>query len=146
MATLTATPFQTFAEAKHESAMLGSNTIKICLSNTAPTAASDAGYTADISGEEISSGNGYTTGGETVSVTSSQSSGTFTLVGSTADVTWTASGGSIGPFQYCIMYDDTHASKQLICYWSLSSAHTITDGSTYTLSTNGTTLYSDAPA
>lgn len=141
MATLTGTKCDTFAEAKHESAMFGTNTYKVCLLDTEPTAATDSSYTTHWSGNDLSTANGYTAGGAEVSYSSSQTSGTFTMVGDTADVSWTASGGNIGPFQWIGLYDDTHASKQVVGYWSLSSAHTITDGSSYTFETNGTTLY-----
>jgi hypothetical protein len=142
MATLTGTLFQVFAENKHEVAMFGSNTLKVALTNTEPTAATDDEF-ADIT--ELGDGNGYTTGGEEVSYTSGQASGTFTVEAS-ANVSWTASGGTIGPFQYIVLYDDTTTGDKLVCYWSRASAYTIEDGSTYTLSINGSTLYSDAPA
>lgn len=142
MATLTGTLFQAFAENKHELAMFGSNTLKVALTNTEPTAATDDEL-ADIT--QLGAGNGYTTGGEAVTYTSGQSSGTFTVAAS-ADITWTASSGSIGPFQYIVLYDDDTTGDKLVAYWSRSSAYTIEDGSSYTLSINGTTLYSDAPA
>lgn len=62
----------------------------------------DSGYTpdlthstyADISGDEVANGNGYTTGGTALSSTTwTESSGTVTF--DSADPTWTASGGSI---------------------------------------------------
>ncbi|MGA0806708.1 MAG: hypothetical protein ACO3PV_09385, partial [Pseudohongiellaceae bacterium] len=81
----------------------------VLLTNTAP-AATNAVKT-DIT--EISAGNGYTAGGSTAAVTSSaQTSGTYKLVlGDPA--TWTASGGSIGPFQYAVLYNDTAANDEI---------------------------------
>jgi hypothetical protein len=55
---------------------------------------------------QIANGNGYTTGGTQATIsTSAQSSGTYKLV--LADVTFTASGGSMGTFRYVVLYDDT---------------------------------------
>ena len=96
--------FESFVEALAEGNIdFDDSDIKIALSNTAPTLATDDTF-ADIT--EISAGNGYTAGGATLgSKTSSQTSGTYT--GDGADVTFTASGGSIGPFRYIIVYDAT---------------------------------------
>jgi hypothetical protein len=104
------------------------DTIKIALSNTGPTAASDDTL-SDIT--EISAGNGYSAGGFEVTVSTSRSGGTTSVVGT--DTSLTASGGSIGPFQYVILYDDTPTSPAdpLIGFWNLGSAYTIVDGGTF---------------
>jgi hypothetical protein len=86
---------------------------------------------ADISGE-LSTANGYTAGGATITVTaSSQSSGLYTLIAS--DVTWTASGGSIGPFRYAVIYNDTASSDQLIGYIDYGYSITVASGQTFTI-------------
>src|SRR6185503_2955654 len=98
---------------------LGSDTLKVLLTNTAPTAANSV--KADLT--EISAGNGYTAGGSQASQTSSsQSSGTYKLVCS--DVVFTASGGSIGPFRYADLYDDTATNDDLIGWWDYGSGIT----------------------
>lgn len=109
---------------------LGSDTLKVALSNTAPNAGTHAGL-ADIS--QISAGNGYTTGGNSASVTSSaQTSGTYKLVlGDPA--TWTASGGSIGPFRYAVLYNDTSTGDRLIGWWDYGTAITLSDGESFTV-------------
>lgn len=115
---------------------LGSDVLKIILTNSAPTA-TNAIYT-DIT--EISNGNGYTTGGATVTVSSSsQSGGTYKLIGSAANPTWTAS-GSVGPFRYVVLYDTTPSSpsKPLVGYWDYGSALTLSSGNTFTVSFDGT--------
>jgi hypothetical protein len=64
------------ANGKHN---LGSDSLKILLTNTAPT--SSNAVKADIT--EISAGNGYSAGGVAVTgITSSQTSGTYKLVSS----------------------------------------------------------------
>ena len=110
--------FQCFIEDVFEKVHnLGSDTLKLALSNTAPTAATDDEFT-DIT--EISDGNGYTAGGEELTVTSSsQSSGTYSLV-ITSDIVWTAT-GAVGPFRYIVLYNSTASNDELIGYWDYGS-------------------------
>ncbi len=128
--------FQSFVEAlaekKHN---LGADTLKVLLTNVAPV------NTNTVKGDltEISAGNGYTAGGTAVTVTSSaQSSGTYKLLAN--DVVFTASGGSIGPFRYAVIYNDTAASDELIGWWDYGSSLTLLNGETFTVNfddTNG---------
>ena len=104
---------------------LQSHTLKVMLTNTAPVAANSV--RADLT--EIAAGNGYTAGGTAASVTSSaQTSGTYKLV--LGDVVFTASGGSIGPFRYAVLYNDTPTSPAdpLIGWWDYGSALTLANG------------------
>ena len=121
--------FNSFVEAVAEKTHnLGSDTIKVVLSNTGPVATNT--QLSNIT--QISNGNGYTTGG-TVATTSSsaQTSGTYKLV--LADVVFTASGGSIGPFQYVVLYNDTATNDELIGWYDYGTALTITTGNTFTV-------------
>lgn len=115
---------EALAEKKHD---LGADTLKVLLTNTAPVATNSV--KADLT--EISAGNGYTAGGNSASVSSSsQTAGTYKLV--LADpATWTASGGSIGPFRYAVLYNDTAASDDLIGWWDYGSSVTLADGETF---------------
>ena len=121
--------FQPFVENLAEKVFnLGSDTLKVLLTNSAPAAAN--GVKSDLT--EISAGSGYTAGGATASIASSaQTSGTYKLV--LGDVTITASGGSIGPFRYAVLYDDTAASDQLIGFWDYGSSITLADGESITV-------------
>ena len=112
-----------------------SDTVKVMLSNTAPNAATNA-VLADIT--EISAGNGYTAGGTATTLTLSNTSGTEKIVAS--NVTFTASGGTIGPFRYVVIYDSTPSSplKPLIAYLDYGSSLTLNSGDTFTVTFDGT--------
>jgi hypothetical protein len=108
---------------------LSSDTLKVMLTNTAPVATNTT-YSS-ISGNELASGNGYTTGGAAVSVSSStQTSGTYKLVASLASPTWTAT-GSMGPFRYAVIYDVT--TGVLIGWWDYGSNLTLSSTNTFTV-------------
>ena len=123
---------EALAEKKHD---LGSDTLKVLLTNTAPVAANSV--KADLT--EIAAGNGYTAGGNTASVTSSaQTSGTYKLVlGDPA--TWTATGGSVGPFRYAVLYNDSATNKELIGYWDYGSSITLASGESFAADFDPTT-------
>jgi len=106
---------------------LNTDTLKVYLTNATPVA-TDTVYNTPA---DLSTANGYTAGGAGVSNTYSQTSGTGTLaIGS--DIVWTASGGSIGPFRYAVLYNDTATAKNLIGWWDYGSSITILAGETFT--------------
>ena len=107
---------------------LGADTLKVMLTNSAPLAANS--QKSDLT--DISAGNGYTAGGTAATISSSaQSSGTYKLV--LADVVFTASGGSTGPFRYAVLHDDTATNKELIGWWDYGSSITLASGETFTV-------------
>ena len=110
---------------------LDSHTFKAVLSNTAPTAATDDEL-ADIT--QIANGNGYTTGGVTLtSVTWAESgAGTGIWIWSAADFSWTASAGSIATFRYVVIYSDTSTGDKLVGYSDYGTAVDITTGNSFT--------------
>ena len=116
---------------------LGVDTLKVMLTNTAPVATN--AVKTDIT--EISAVNGYSAGGATAAlVSSSQSSGTYTLKLSNA--LFTAGGGSFGPFRYCVLYNFTQASpvKPLIGWYDYGTNLTVTAGNSFQVqfdATNG---------
>jgi hypothetical protein len=122
------TLFSSFYEKQAEAVFnLGSDTLKIMLSNVAPAAGN--ALKADIT--EIASGNGYTAGGSAITVTaSSQTAGVYTLV--CDDLVFTASGGAIANFRYAVLYDDTAASDPLIGWWDAGSTISLADTQTFT--------------
>lgn len=125
--------YQKGVEALVEGINAGSDVWKVALSNRTPVVASDATL-SDAS--EISAGNGYTAGGNAATTASStQTGGTYKLV-LNSPTAWTASGGSIGPFQYAILYDST--TNNLIGYWDYGSAVTLASGESFTVVLDGT--------
>lgn len=127
------TKFNSFVEAVAEKVHnLGSDTLKVALTNTAPVATNTV--LANIT--QISGTNGYTTGGtQATQASSAQTSGTYKLV--LNDVTFTASGGSIGPFQYVVLYNDTATNDELIGYYDYGTALTITNGNSFLVDFDG---------
>ena len=114
-----------------------SHVFKVLLSNTAPNPATMA-VRADVG--EIGAGNGYTAGGNVATFTSgAQTAGTFKLT--LADpATWTASGGTIGPFRYAYLYNDTPSSPAdpLIGVWDYGSSITLAIGETFDVDCDAT--------
>lgn len=127
--------FDSFPEAVAEKVHnLGSDTLKVALTNSAPVNTNTV--LANIT--QISNGNGYTTGGTQATQSSSaQTSGTYKLV--LGDVVFTAS-GSMGPFRYAVLYNDTATNDELIGFWDYGAAVTLASGETFTVdfdATNG---------
>lgn len=107
---------------------VSADTLKIMLTNVAPVATNS--IKADLT--EISAGNGYTAGGtQAVFTSAAQTSGTFKLV--VADVVFTASGGSIGPFRYAVFLNTTPVAGPLISYWDYGTSITVTNGNSFSV-------------
>lgn len=123
---------EAICEKKHN---LGSDVLKIMLTNSAPIASN----TVKANLTDISAGNGYTAGGTAVTITTSaQTAGLYTLIGD--DVVFTASGGSIGPFRYAALYNDTATNDELIGWWDYGASITLLTGESLTVEldpTNG---------
>lgn len=114
---------------------LESDQLVIALSNTAPSSESSnptadgngiLGNVTQVSYSNLSSRNLTTT-------SSGQSSGVYKLV--LADLTLTASGGSVAAFRYIYIYNDTVTSPAdpLIGYYDYGSSLTLNDGDTFTI-------------
>ncbi len=107
------------------------DSLKIALTNSAPSSSNTV--LANIT--EISYTN-LSSRAITISA-SSQSSGTYKLT--LTDVVLTASGGSVGPFQYIVIYNDTPTSPAdpLIAWYNYGSAVTLNDTDTFTVDFDG---------
>ena len=120
--------FQDFVEAlalgQHN---CNTDTFKVYLSNTTPSTSADADKT-DLA--EITNENGYTAPVD-IENAASESGGTLTVTA--VSKTITASGGTVGPFRYVVIYNDTHATDGLICYWDYGSEVTLQAGESFTV-------------
>ena len=112
------------------------DTLKVALTNTIPVTTNTV--LANIT--QISGTNGYTTGGEDALNAFSDVTGTITVVGT--DIVWTASGGSMGQFQWAVLYNDTPSSPvdPLIGWWASAAAVDLAVGESWTLNF-GTELF-----
>jgi hypothetical protein len=108
---------------------LNSDVLKVVLSNTAVLATN--AVLADIT--QIAAANGYSAGGTTMTGTSfTQTGGVAKLAGS--NVVFTASGGSMGPLRYAVLYNSTAAGGPLIGWWDYGSPGvTITDTNSFSV-------------
>ncbi|SRR6266481_2704284 len=121
--------FNSFVEAVAEKVHnLQSDVLKIALSDVAPVATNT--QLSNIT--QIAAGNGYVSGGSTVTITSSaQTSGLYRLIGN--DLVFTASGGSIAQFRYVVLYNSTATNSELIGWYDFGSEVNITVGNTFTV-------------
>lgn len=119
---------------------MNADTFKVALSNTDPTSGTSV----------VTDGNGVLANCTEISytnlsartlqnVTSTQTSGTYKL--SADDLVLTASGGSVAPFRYVVIYNDTPTSPAdpIVGYYDYGSSLTLNDGDTFTIDigTNG---------
>jgi hypothetical protein len=89
---------------------------------------------SDVVGNELGTGNGYTQGTKAlagVAVTEDDVDDRCEVVWS--NVTWTATGGAIGPASGAIIYDDTVANDPIVGYIDFLSDYTQPDGGTVTI-------------
>lgn len=123
--------FQAWAETMVESANLGSDQFVIALSNSAPVATNSVlADITQISYTNLSSRNLTT-------ASSTQSAGNYSLT--LNDLVLTAS-GSVGPFRYVVLFDDTLASDPLVGWWDYGSSITMANGETFTVDFTGAAL------
>lgn len=111
----------------------GGHTINMILVNDyTPDIDAHAAY-ADVSAKEYGTAGNYTAGGQAITGQSvTQDDANDRAVWDATDVLFTAL-GPLSPVtpSHCILYDDSHASDLLICYWALGT--TPTNGGNYTL-------------
>ena len=123
--------FQAWAETMVEGANLGSDQFAVALTNTAPSATNSViADITQISYTNLSSRNVTTT-------SSSQTGGIETLV--LQDLVMTSS-GSVGPFRYVVLFDDTLAGDPLVGWWDYGSSITMANGETFTVDFTGAAI------
>jgi hypothetical protein len=129
MATATFTPFhcllENLAEKVHN---LGSDDLKVYLSNAAPNQATHTAYdgvTGTTGPAEIANGNGYVTGGKSCAITSSSVAAGVNKLVLADPATWTGTGAGFGPFRYAVLYNNTATGKNLLGWWDYGSTITL---------------------
>ncbi len=114
--------FQAWVDYLTEGVNCSSDQFVVALTNSAPVATNSV--LTDIT--QITYTNLSTRNLTTAS--SSQTTGTYSLV--VNDLTLTASGGSVGPFRYVVVYDDTVANDPLVAWYDYGSSITLADTET----------------
>lgn len=124
--------FQPFSEALAEKVHnLGSDQLKIalCAAANAPVAGNtQLSDLTQISYTNLSSRNVTTS-------TSVQSAGTYKLT--LADLVLLASGGSVAPFRYAVLYNDTAANDELLGWFDYGADLTLLSGNSFTIDFDG---------
>ena len=124
--------FQPWVEYLVEGVNCGTDQFVVALSNTLPVNTNATlSQITEISYTNLSSRNLTT-------ASSSQSGGTFSL--DFNDLVLTAS-GSVGPFQYVVIYDDTVTGDPLVAWFDYGSSITMNNGDTFTLTFNASGLF-----
>ena len=112
------------------------DTLKVYLSNEQPLVTDTV--PADAAEITMTNEANHGAGGADIENDYTESSGQGSLTG--VDKTFEASGGTVGPFQFVILYNDTHATDNLIGWWDYGSAITLQDGETFTVDFGATIL------
>lgn len=125
---------------------LDGDTFKLELYDTSHAFDATDTQRSDVSANALATANGYTNPGQALSsVTWVESSGTVTF--DAADVTWTASGGSIAASDG-VLYDDTATNDELCFSVDFDGNQTAGDGTNFVVSWNAsgmwTSVFNDA--
>lgn len=127
MPTATYNKFQPAIENLFENINSGSDTWVIKLATAVNAAAGTI--------TEVASGGGYTTGGNSTTITSAtQSGGTYKLV-LTSPAVWTGSGAGF-TFQYAVLVDTTTSTN--VGYWDYGSSQAVAASETVTVTLDAT--------
>lgn len=127
MPTATYNKFQPAIENLFENINSGSDTWVIKLATAVNAAAGTI--------TEVASGGGYTTGGNSTTITSAtQSGGTYKLV-LTSPAVWTGSGAGF-TFQYAVLVDSTTSTN--VAYWDYGSSQAVAASETVTVTLDAT--------
>jgi hypothetical protein len=119
-----------------------SDTYKIILMESGFTFDKDAHEElADVTADQLPTGNGYTQNSKTLSgVSIIENDTTDKAETRWADVTWTATGGSIGPASAAIVYNDTVANDPIAFCIEFGVNKTTEDGFAFVIGTPGIDL------
>lgn len=105
------------------------DTYKLMLCSAATFTSSNTTL-ASVTKTELANGNGYVTGGASLTnvvVTQTANDAYFDA----DDVTFTASGGSIGPASYAILYNSTDSGQPPVAFLDFGASKTAGDGTDF---------------
>lgn len=147
MTTGTFTFYQSFPQYAMDGTIdLNTDTFKVLLTTSAYTPnASTHTVKANVT-NELATANGYTAGGGTLTSVTWNKSGAITTFDA-ANFVWTASGGSIGPARYAVLYKSGTANSitdPLVGYMLLDNTPadvTVTDTNTLTANFNASGIF-----
>lgn len=108
---------------------LSTDQLKVALTNTEPTAATANQY-SDLTDPLPTTNLSGATPFNITTTSFTQTSGTGKLI--LADLVLTAT-GSVGPFQYVVLYSDTATNKEIIGYYDYGTSITLLTGETFTI-------------
>lgn len=117
------------AEKKHN---LGSDTLTVALTAAANAPVATNTVLTDLTQVAYT----YCSARAITTSSSAQTSGTYKLV--LTDLTLTATGGSVGPFRYVVVYNDTATNDELICWYDYGSEITLAAGESILIDFDGT--------
>ena len=119
-----------------------SDTYKIILMNTTFVFDKDAhALLADVTADQLPTGNGYTQNSKTLSGVSVSENDTTDIAETRwSDVSWTATSGAIGPTGAAIIYNDSVAGDPIACCIDFGTDNTVADGQGLLIGTPGLDL------
>jgi len=122
---------------------LNNDTFKIELYNSTHVFTATHTNRSQISANALATSNGYTNPGQNLtSITWTSAAAVQTW--DAADNTWTASGGSIGPADDAVIYDDTSVTPSvdlLVCSIDFGASETAGDGTDFKITFNGSGIF-----
>lgn len=105
-----------------------------------PSAAHTTLAAVDAAGTEATTGTGYTAGGATLSSVAVTTVTTNDAKFDAADVSWTASGGSIAA-AYGVIYNDTDTNDPPVAYVNFDGTQTAGDGTDFLVTWNADGIF-----
>lgn len=135
MAVVTTFSHQFLMEVMKKEHDVSTDALKVALMDTTFAFDPDTHATwADCSANEITGGNGYTAGGETLLNVAVSIDATADQVDIAADnMTWTASGGPIAETGAAVVYNSTHASNTVVMCIDFGADYITADGRLFQL-------------
>lgn len=119
---------------------LGVNVFKVQLHTSASNASTSTLSTAASVSSEVTTGNGYTTGGKSLtSVTWTTGASVSQYRFDAADPIWTATGGNIANIKFAVV---KNSAGQALCWSKLTTAQfTLTQNNTLTIQMNANGIF-----